>query len=339
MPVEGSTTMPDLPTTGEEDLPLSADMKRVMAKLAELARDMPDRYELPFPAARSALEELRRFWNADAPDPAIVRDVTVEAGGHRMPGRVYAADPAPWKAAILYLHGGGWCVGSTRSHDGILRRLTIEAGMPVVGIDYPLAPEAPYPAALDAVAAIVRDASVLGNVLGTGQIPFIIAGDSAGANLGLAAAMRMAPGAAQDILGLMLFYGSYDTILDTPSYRRFGSGRFGLSTAAMERYLRAYVPDPAQLADPGVAPLRGRFAGLPPCFVTAAGCDPLHDDSALLRDALDRAGVETAYTRVPGVIHGYLSYAPLLPEARATLRAAGGWARGRVAAASGKTAV
>lgn len=320
---------------------LAPEMRRVLDQLAAAAAGSPGRYDLPFPEARRALEQERAAWAAGAPDMWRVTDATITAAGWPVALRLYEPAAAAGAVVMLYLHGGGWCVGSLATHDRIMRSLAAASGLAVLGIDYPLAPEAPFPAALEVTTFLLGQSAL---PLGDRRVPvgrWLAAGDSAGANLALAATMRLRDRGALLPAGLLLYYGCYDRNFQTDSYRRFGDGRFGLSVAAMRHYWDAYLRAGTGGDVAGAFPLRGHLRGLPPCFVLAAACDVLHDDSATLAAALRKAGVTVSDTTAAGMVHGFLAYGMALPQANAALAAGGRWAADigtRCGAASGARA-
>ena len=218
------------------------------------------------------------------------------------------ADPL---RVVLYLHGGGWCVGSIATHAAVMKWIAIECGCEVVGLDYALAPEQPFPAASEDVAASVA-------WLGTARpnARYVIAGDSAGANLALVEALAQRDRGDGSVAGLALYYGTYGPRRDTGSFAAFGPEGFGLTNDAMDRYIAAYAPSLARSRDPRVYPLFADLRGLPPVLSIAAGCDPLLDDSTDMQRAMQAAGVASELVVMPGLLHGSLAYWRMLDAAR-----------------------
>lgn len=312
---------------------LSPEMQDVMARLSAAATGV-NRYELSFPEARKALEDQRSWWNDENPDLPRIETFDIEAGGSTFRARLY--DPRQGAAAhdaspiCVYLHGGGWCVGSIDTHDRITRLLALSSGLRILSLDYPLAPEAPFPYALDALVDLVSRPPThpsLGAASG-----WMIAGDSAGANLAVAAGVRLRNAGAMAPLGLLLFYGCYQKDVALQSYRRFGGGDFGLSLAAMSMYWKAYTANGG--AEEEIYPLYADLSGLPPCRMIVAECDILYDENIMMREKLEAAGVDVEFSIVPQVIHGFLAYGRTLPAADTTLDDAGGWLANMAAGAS-----
>jgi acetyl esterase len=282
-----------------------------------------NRYQLPFAQARKLLEQERRRTRSETPALARISDERIVLAGREVPLRFFRPTDAIPDALVLYLHGGGWCVGSNETHDTILRHLAQASGITVCGMDYALAPEHPFPAATREVAAVADH--LLGR-LPPGQARLLLAGDSAGANLALVEAMRRRDAAAahttSPIAGLILLYGIFGPNTGSGSHQAYGSGEFGLSTAAQDRYISAYLD--GATPDWRVFPLTtGSFERLPPIHLQAAELDLLRDDSIALHHALKRVDAQPALRVRTGVPHGYLSSANQFAGAREDLLAAG----------------
>ncbi|MBJ3778507.1 alpha/beta hydrolase [Acuticoccus mangrovi] len=309
---------------------LSPEMQDVLARLASAAIGV-NRYELSFPEARQALEAQRSWWNDVNPDLPRIETFTIEAAGSTFRARLYdpregAATSTDTRPVCVYLHGGGWCVGSIDTHDRITRLLALASGLRVLSLDYPLAPEAPFPLALDALVELVSAPPTdprIGEATG-----WIISGDSAGANLAVAAALRLRKAGLPAPVALLLFYGCYQKDFALDSYVRFGGGDFGLSLAAMRMYWEAYAANGGEEEE--LYPLYADLAGLPPSLVVAAECDVLYDENIMMHEKLRAAGVDAELVVVPQVIHGFLSYGRTLPAADATLSEAGAWLAAKV---------
>lgn len=292
--------------------PLSRSMRLVLDRLAEQADGQPSRYQLDFPEARAALVAQRNWWNRQAPPIASARSARFMVAGRTVMLRRYQPLDRCDERVLIYLHGGGWCVGSWRTHDSLLRRLTAGLGMEVVAIDYSLAPEFPFPCALEDVREAVD------RLTRSGQA-WILAGDSAGASLALADSLSRRDRGMAAAEALILFYGCFMPFRRSDSVKRWGSGAFGLSEAALMRYAHAYCPpsiEPALGSAQRAAlyPAEGRLDALPPCMLVAAECDPLLDDSIELQARLQSVGNAVETCVVPGVIHGFMNYGRLLPE-------------------------
>nr|WP_321444450.1 alpha/beta hydrolase [uncultured Cohaesibacter sp.] len=202
---------------------------------------------------------------------------------------------------ILYIHGGGWCKCDLVTHGSILTDLAGLSGRAVYGLTYPLAPEAPYPQAIDKLFAQIEA------IAKANSAKLVLAGDSAGANLALALALRARDeGKEWPISALLLWYGCYRYTFDTSSHLAYGDGSNGLATAGMKQMWDDYIAGQTDLryADLSDADM----AGLPPAYLCEAECDCLADDTRWLAGRLVDAGVAHHYDPVPSVIHGFIHF-------------------------------
>lgn len=275
---------------------------------------------MPIADARRMSDQASAAWSVGAPDVPTT-ELTIP-GRHPMRARLYRPSLRDGLPLVLFVHGGGWTFGSVDTHDGTMRQLAIEAGCAVLGFDYRLAPEHPFPAPLDdtiAAIAFVRSGG-LGAAVDASRLAF--GGDSAGATLALAAMLRMRDGGQAQPAAAALFYGCYAPVFDTASHRALGEG-YLLTTANMRWYWRNYLGAAFDEPPPLAAPLEADLAGLPPLYLSAAGLDPLRDDTSLLALGLAEAGVSFRYDHVPGVVHGCLRMSRRLSPAHAMIAAAG----------------
>lgn len=230
----------------------------------------------------------------------LVADVTV--GG--VACRRYRPAGAP--GVVVHLHGGGFVEGGLDSHDALCHRLAARSGWEVLAVDYRLAPEHPFPAALQDAAAVLT---------ACGDGPVVLLGDSAGGTLVAALARhRLRPVALQ-----VLVYPALGAAEPLPSRIEFAEG-YGLTDAAMAWYLDAYVPDPADRDHPDVAPgLAEPPPDLPPALVITAELDPVRDDGERYAQRLAAAGVPARCTRYPGTVHGFWRRPATVAAARAAI--------------------
>jgi len=300
---------------------LELDPEIAAAAALDLGRFGPAPNHLPGnPAAARAEQERRRApWNEGGPVMAETRELQLPFAGRTLAARLYVPEGAG-DGLVLYLHGGGWVIGSLATHDRLTRVLSHLSGMRFLAIDYRKAPEHPYPAALldtlDAWDWLQANAASLG------ARHFAIAGDSAGANLAVAAAMTIALAGKPVPQAVASLYGVLDANLDTVSYLMRGDGRFGLSRANMAMYWDLYCPDVGQRGGFSVAPSRAPEASLKTLrkpFLLAAGLDPLRDDSRRMRDVLLAAGIDTVYSEYPCATHGFCHLSAAVGVARSAL--------------------
>jgi acetyl esterase len=254
---------------------------QLQAILDAMPADGPPPHEVPVEQARAAHIAETEGLAGRGPDVAHVEDAT--AGG--VPVRVY--EPEGARGTVAYLHGGGWVMGNLDSVDAVCRRLANDARARVVSIDYRLAPEHPFPAALEDSLAATK--SLDGDL--------VIAGDSAGGNLAAVVARKLHGRFKLQLL----VYPVTDAGVNTPSYSEFDE-EYGLTAAAMRRFWSLYLNGSNGL-DPDASPLRE--PALTPAYIITASHDVLRDEGEAYAAALERTGVPVTLKRLEGTIHGF----------------------------------
>lgn len=318
---------------------LNANAAQVLALMEGAGQ--PPLESLPPVEARAAIAQ---GLGALQGEPGAVGQITAETArcAHAdIPLRIYrpqsgADAPLP---AIVFFHGGGFVLGDLDLYEGICRRLCEAARAAVVAVDYRLAPEHPFPAAVEDAEAAVRWIAAEGERLGLRSDSLCVAGDSAGANLATVAAQALKDDPAVAIAHQLLLYPVTDLSRESESYARNGEGYF-LTTDLMRYFRKHYLADPRQASDERASPLlAGSLAGLPRSTVVVCGFDPLIDEGVAYAEALRAAGVETELLTIDDQIHGYLLMDGAIPEAGELIDRVGGMVRralagGRVAEAS-----
>ncbi len=300
--------------------------------LAMIARDMegkPKIHEMTPAEARKLVDDYAGFWNEGAPEVPSA-DRTIPGPHGPIPVRIYdpgAAAPAP---CLVYIHGGGWVLGNIAVYDGVCRRLARHGGFRIVSVDYRLAPEHKFPVPLEDCVAAIRWVAAEGAALGIDPARLAVAGDSAGGNLSLAAAMRLRDDGGPALKAAALIYGAFGVDFDTPSCRAYGTDDYLLSREDMAWFWDHYLRGAADRRDPYAVPLLGRFDGLPPLLVIGAEFDPLLDDSRRLVQKLAAAGAAHDWVLWPGVVHGCIDMARLLDPADGFLADIASWIAGRL---------
>ncbi len=266
----------------------------------------------------AALMGLRR-----GPVPAGTAEDRVLAGpGGPLRVRCYAPEGAPGPAlpGLVFFHGGGLVAGSLDTHDALCRHLGEAGRCRVVSVDYRLAPEHRFPAAVKDAAAAVRLVAAAAGALGINPARMAVGGDSAGGTLAAGVARDLARGSLRFQL---LLYPVLDLAGTTPSGLAFGQG-YMLDRTAMDRDLADYLPPGQDARDPRVSPLLADdFANLPPALIHAAEYDPVRDEAENYAARLSRAGVAVRHTCHPGMIHHFLGLDGTIPYAAAALAAVG----------------
>jgi acetyl esterase len=311
---------------------LAPEMAALMASVVEEDGVAPDPTLLPAAEGRDLTAQGNARWNVDLPAMAQVRECRLPAdpdlGSAECRIRILVpAESSP--GLLLFVHGGGFAFCSPETHERCARVLATESGLPVALPDYRLAPEHPYPAGLRDTVACLRASRSHPSAFGLEPGPLLVSGDSAGANLALAAMIHEQRLGRALPEGGILFYGVYSADRASESHRLFADGP-GLTTAKMGRYWDWYVPDEAARLDHLAAPLQASDAellGLPPLWLMAAGIDPLLSDTLALARRLEALGRNDLLTVVPGVVHGFLQMTVSLEAARRALAEAGAAAR------------
>jgi acetyl esterase/lipase len=293
-----------------------------MAPLHPGAKVYVDRVNAAPPVSEVSLDEARRAVDDETldvcgpvDDVAHVEDELVDGPVGPLRMRVYRPQGGGSRPVVVYFHGGGWVVGSIESHDPVCRAIAARTPCVVVSVDYRLAPENPFPAAVEDAWAATVWAAEHAAALGADPERLVVAGDSAGGNLAAAAALR-ARHRGLPLALQILIYPVTDHDLDSPGYARHGDG-LNLTRAKMDWYWRQYLHG-GDGADPEASPLRASdLRGVAPALVLTAEYDPLCDEGEEYGRLLERAGVVVAQTRYEGQIHGFVRLGALCGEAAA----------------------
>jgi len=244
------------------------------------------------------------------PAPRMARsDDLVAPGpdGHDVPVRVLVP-PQGARGVIVYLHGGGWVIGTIDEYDTLARKLAERTSCAIVLVEYRLAPEHRYPAAVeDCAAALGWAASHRNDIAGRDDVPLIVAGDSAGGNLAAVVARRARDAGGPRIDLQVLVYPVTDADFTRPSYTD-PENQLLLTREAMEWFWDHYVPDVARRAEPDASPLRApSLTGLPPALVLTAEHDVLSDEGEAYAERMREAGVPVEHHRLEGQMHGFFT--------------------------------
>jgi acetyl esterase len=247
-------------------------------------------------------------------DLGEIRDVTMPGPGGDIALRLFDArairDPGP---VIVFFHGGGFCLGSIDSHAGFCGEMARQLDLPVVSVDYRLAPEHPWPACMDDGEAAARWIAGNGPAFGREFTGLVLCGDSAGGDLTLvtAIALRDRP-AAVPLLMQVPIYPLADHSRPYPSRELFSDG-YALDSGDMALFDVHYACDKGH---PRASPLLAALEGMPPTVLVTASLDPLRDSGRAFAAKLVAAGVPTCYHEATGLIHGFCSYRRVVPSAQ-----------------------
>lgn len=310
-------------------MPLDQHTKRLLDMIAAGRRDEPG--ELSAESLRRSMIDLADVADVRRVPVGSVEDRALPAAHGPMPIRIYTpcdARPEPLPC-ITYFHGGTGVFCGIRTHDGLCRMLANASGCRVISVDYRLAPEHTFPAAIDdgvwAMTWIAEHASELG----IDSERLVVAGDSAGGTIAAVVAQLAADSGGPRIALQVLLCPVTDLAEETASRQAFATGYF-IERSTLEWARGVYCGD-VSLTDVRVSPLRApSFAGLPPAHIHTAEFDPMRDEGEAYATALSAAGVEVQYICHPGLIHHFYCMAGAIPRARAVLASIGAGIRDAV---------
>ncbi|MDY0957518.1 alpha/beta hydrolase [Sphingomonas sp. CFBP8993] len=304
---------------------MTAD-RRAPAPLTELRADVarflgyynrlpgPPQQDLEPEAARQMMRAARDL--ADPPIGLLRLDQCFTIAGPAGPIPARRFDPRESRSpgpVVLFLHGGGFVLGDIDTHAPLAAEIARTLDLPVVSIDYRLAPEHPWPAAPDDCETAARWLAAQPDTTG-----LILAGDSAGGTLAAVTAMALRDRPADaPVIAQGLLYPATDMARAHPSLRDFAEGHF-LTRAMLDWFVACYAAD---LSDIRAAPMRGELAGMPPAVMTTAECDPIRDQGRAYAAALARAGVPVTFREAKGTIHGFATLRKAIPSGIADLSA------------------
>lgn len=288
---------------------LDPQIVTVIEQIRSLEQPPPE--DLPLEQARASYRALGAL--STRPDTVTVHDRAIPGPGGEMPARVYQpSDPSG--AGMVYFHGGGWTIGDLETHDSACGVLTEASGCVVVAVDYRLAPEHPYPAAVDDADAATRWVADHAGEFGIDPGRFGVAGDSAGGNLATVAATRARDRGGPELAAQLLIYPGVDAATEYASFDEHPDIPF-LPASTMRWFQTTYVAgdDPA---NPEVSPLEGDLTDLPAAVVVTAEFDPLRDQVDAYADALGDAGVDVVHLRYDDLPHVFIQLTDLSERAR-----------------------
>ena len=272
------------------------------------SRGVPPHYELPVEEARINMLKGRAV--VCPPEPvALPRIEALSAPGPAgpIPLRLYAASRGRALPVLVYYHGGGWVIGNLDSHDDLCRRLAQESGCLVISVDYRLAPEHRFPAAVEDARAALEWVAAQAATLGGDPARIAVGGDSAGANLATVVARQARQTGGPALAFQLLVYPVTDCDFSRSSYAQHARG-YILTRQGMDWFWDHYLPDSGARTNALASPLRAdSLAGLPPALVQLAEYDVLLDEGLAYAHALEAAGVPVTVRHYPGAIHGFFS--------------------------------
>ncbi len=300
-------------------MPIDTQVQGILAMMPADERGLSDD---TLAETRAGFGLLMQLGMGTAPDGVEMQERDADG----IPVRIYTptGGAATARPLVMYIHGGGWTIGSAADYDTFTRVLAAETGAVVVSVDYRLAPEHPHPAAVDDCWTALQWCVVYADALGADASKVAVAGDSAGGNLSAVMAQMAAQRSGPPLAFQALIYPVVDCDLDRASYLENGTGYF-LERDSMRYFFASYCRGEIDPSQPSVSPLRTDAladlarSGLAPALVITAEFDPLRDEGNAYAAALRDAGVTVEATQYDGMIHGFVCMAGLLDGGRRAL--------------------
>jgi acetyl esterase len=258
---------------------------------------------------------------------SIIRDISVAGDSGQIPVRIYQPDGSDTAPVILFFHGGGFTIGSIESHDKLCRHLAVKSQSQIISVEYSLAPEHPYPAALQDCISVQAWLRGTDSPIDLRNRPLILAGDSAGGALALCLAQENVRQAYRQVDGLLLAYpvGRHSSA-DYESYELFAEG-YGLTAETMRWFWACYLGSESHGNCPSAEPLRMAFDNLPKSYVMTGEFDVLRDEGFEIVERLKAAGVPTVHRHYDCLNHSFLSQVGHLDIVTDALEDAAAWLR------------
>ncbi|MCC6854560.1 MAG: alpha/beta hydrolase [Microbacteriaceae bacterium] len=299
--------------------PLHPDALSILATLQE--NKVPEWHTLGAVRAREVYNARVAMFPTDRTPVGSVEDRIIPGPGGDLAVRIYqpldrGSEPVP---ALLYIHGGGWTLGGLDSHDELCRRLCEVTGGVVLGVDYRLAPEHPYPAPLDDCRAALEWLAASADELGVDARRLSVGGDSAGGNLAAGLCVWLRDHGGPSVIAQLLLYPGIRPIWENLSYYENAYGKF-ISRADCVWFWKNYLGETLP-EDPYSTPGVAELTGLPRALVVTAGHDPLRDDGEIYGHQLAAAGNDVEIRRYDGMMHGFLGIPAEIADARDALAA------------------
>ena len=292
-------------------------------KLLELREELgaPDVADCTVETARTIFSLMPEWLVGPAPEVGSVEDRQLEGRDGSFGVRIYTP-PEPSdhpRPMLVYLHGGGWVIGSVDTYDGVCRHFCRQGNWLVISVDYRLAPEAPYPTAVEDCWTAVQWVQANASTWGGNPEQIVVGGDSAGGNLAVVVMHRARARGGVRIATQVLIYPATDMTRAHESHQRNGEG-YLLTRRSIDWFLGHYLPSGHDLRDPEASPLYATdFHDLPPAVLVTAGFDPLLDEGHAYGEKLKESGVAVSERCWEGMMHGFITSRGLMPQANECL--------------------
>jgi acetyl esterase len=305
---------------------LDADAAAVYKAFLEAGR--PAYETLSPPEAREFYLAARLVSNPEPPELESVQPLAIPAAHGLIPARIYTPrklrKTSGLAPCLVFFHGGGWVIGNLETHDVVCRKLAQEGELIVISVDYRLAPEHKFPAAVDDAITSTKWIAANAMKLGIDASRLIVGGDSAGGNLAAVVALAARDGDGPKIAGQLLIYPATDCSMKHPSHSEPETSIL-LTHSVIGWFMDHYLGG-ADINDWRASPARaGSLTGLPPAYVLTAGADPLRDEGDEYARRLTEAGVPVTYRHFSGQFHGFFTMGKLLQQANVAASEIGVW--------------
>ncbi len=276
--------------------------------------------------AREMYLAARFATNPEAPELESTRQLSIPAPHGSIPARMYTPKTLRTKdglaPCLVFFHGGGFVIGNLDSHDVVCRKLAHEGELIVISVDYRLAPEHKFPAAVEDSIAATKWVAANAGQLGVDAARIMVGGDSAGGNLAAVTAIALRD-TGPTLAGQVLIYPATDFAMNHPSHSEPETSLL-LTHTVIRWFIDHYMGD-ADRNDWRASPARAKLAGLPPAYVLVAGADPLRDEDHEYAERLRQAGVAVTYRYFPGQFHGFFTMGKLLNQANIAASEISAW--------------
>jgi len=311
------------------------ELQDILDQVKKIGNDLDDLTPANIHTVRSVREQLAQhfLWNIPVES---VRNFIVTGGDHPVPVRLYV--PFDKQLArggtlpvVVFFHGGGWTLGSPSFYDSVTRQLARQIPALVLSVDYRLAPENPFPAAVHDADAVVQWVRHNAEEIGGDPARIVLAGDSGGGNLATVAARHARSSEGQPVLMQVLFYPSTNiSSFDANSFHEYGEDHL-LTEKSVESFRAFYLPKRSDWTSPDASPLLAEdLSGMPSTLIVGAGCDPLRDEGEAYARKLSDHGVTVTYRLEPELIHAFLNFYNLYPDSSPYAEAVLGYAAGMI---------
>ena len=306
---------------------LDPDAAAVYKAFQEAAR--PPYETLTAPEARESYLQARFATNPEPPELARADTLTIPSLHGVIPARIYVPkrlrDRDGLSPALMFFHGGGWVVGTLDTHDVACRKLADEGELMVISVDYRLAPEHKFPAAVEDAITATKWVAANARELGIDASRLSVGGDSAGGNLAAVVAIAARDGNGPAIAGQVLIYPAVDFAMTHRSHSEPETSVL-LTHSVVRWFCDHYLSGAADTHDWRASPARATtLIGLPPAYVLTAGADPLRDEGDEYAERLKQAGVPVVHRHFPGQFHGFFTMGKLLQQANVAASEIGAW--------------